>query len=380
MTRVDTGSYRVENLTPGSVFLHTATHSLFPTAANATSQAYLPVYYPNTPDRVSAQAIEVKPGQEARADMNLSPAPVYTVTGTVSGVPPGQSVMISRTRVEGDFIEPIAVQYNPSTGRFAISMVPSGESMFEFETNAAPGTALESVERISVDGADVKGLQIVLQPVTEISVQVNKPAFPPPQANVGANRPVANMVAQVQLVSAKSGDNRRYFSTRTPASQENDSLSQVIRGARPGQYRVMATALGSGCIDSVSSGGTDLMRDLLAIEPGMSPQPIVVNVSNECATLTGTVRRQKPDSGGLALVISPSPSFNPRLVPLQPDGSFTITNLSPGSYRVLALSDVDGLAYAEPEATRDLPGQQVELQASQKAAVALDLIDRSSKQ
>ncbi len=59
------------------------------------------------------------------------------------------------------------------------------------------------------------------------------------------------------------------------------------------------------------------------------------------------------------------------------DGKFSLTNLTPGAYRLFAFNDISDLEYANPEALRDFTGQQVTLGPNEKTNVQLDLVTRA---
>ena len=85
----ENGEYEIEDLPPGQYLIHTSTRAVFFVNAPSQGSPYTDVYpaqfFPNAPDRSSAQPVTVGAGQAAEADFRLSPVPSYSITGTVSG-------------------------------------------------------------------------------------------------------------------------------------------------------------------------------------------------------------------------------------------------------------------------------------------------------
>ena len=384
----DTGTYRIDGLAPDSVLLHTMSRPVVGNTVDVVAgrlnggftQAYPETYYPNTTDASSAQPIELKPGQEARADFNIAAAPVYSVTGTISGLPPNSHPMVQMIRGTSDSNMYRPVQYDGRTGQFSIRMLPAGASTLRFTSNDGQGHLFEAIQQINIDGANVTGLQIAFQPGNEIPVQVNAPATNSAPPNLPNGQPGLNNMVQVQLTPV-SGGNRGYFSGAVPANSAAAADSpKTIKGVLPDQYRVTVHAFGSMCVDSASYGGTDLLRNPLVVESGAAAQPLVINLRNDCATLSVTVHLPDGAPPSSVLLTSSSPIFQPQTFQTQTEGSLTVSNLSPGSYRVYALTDVSNLEYTNPNAMRGISGQDVDLQAGQKASITLELVDRSEKQ
>ena len=70
----------------------------------------------------------------------------------------------------------------------------------------------------------------------------------------------------------------------------------------------------------------------------------------------------------------------PRLVKVARivNGTFTIRDLAPGSYRAIAIDQADDLEYANPEALRDYltKAQDVTLSPKQESRMDLELLHR----
>jgi hypothetical protein len=150
----------------------------------------------------------------------------------------------------------------------------------------------------------------------------------------------------------------------------------MIRAVPPGTYTVFAVPYGGGCLASISAGGVDLTRNSLVISAGAQPAPIDVTLEDNCASIQGQVHVDTPVANASVILAPSSHAVQPQLIALQEDGSFTLNRVSPGDYKLYAVSTADGLEYGNPEAMRQIDGTAVTITAKQKANVTLNLVTR----
>lgn len=371
----ENGTYKMEGVTPGLYFIQTIVHPLFSQSWIRSVDAYPPQYYPNSPDLASAQALELKAGQEAEADFTVHAAPTATISGIVSGAPQN-GVSISYGNGDGQDSDAGYMQLDPATGKFVLRTVPFGSWTLHFTSNDVQGNTSYAEQQIDVNRPEITGIQVALQPLPSIPVVINRGASSG-SVGPGSSGPQANQGRGVQLQLVSSNPNGERYSASPQPNEPQGSIS--FQGVRPGKYKVVAQAFGPDCIESVSQGGVDLSRNDLLISPGSQPQPITVSLRNDCATLTGSVRSESPTAGGLVLLIPEASNADPQLAPVESNRNFTFSDLTPGTYRVWGFSNVAGLEYANPDALREYPNQQVELAPGQKSSVNLDLVMRGSR-
>jgi hypothetical protein len=124
-------------------------------------------------------------------------------------------------------------------------------------------------------------------------------------------------------------------------------------------------------------GNIDLTHSDLLISAGSKPGPISVSLRNGCGSINGTVR-SAGSNAQVAVLLVPDSAVGQPSVSFFNGPSFALSGLSPGSYRVYAFSDLQGVEYANPEALDGYAGQQITLGANERAAVTLDLLTRRS--
>jgi hypothetical protein len=186
-------------------------------------------------------------------------------------------------------------------------------------------------------------------------------------------------------------------SLRSPTGPEDESL--MIANVRPGRYWVRINS-SRGFAASVTCGGIDLKHQPLVIGPGGSTSPIEVTMRDDGAEIEGTVEGMGTplaEAGALQpqvlsqpvsfessahvyMVPAPDSSGEFREAWVSPDGKFTLQQVPPGVYRVLAFDRPQPeLEYRNAEAMRayESKGQVVSLVAGQKQQLQLQIISTS---
>ncbi|MDQ2843355.1 MAG: carboxypeptidase-like regulatory domain-containing protein [Acidobacteriota bacterium] len=363
----DDGTYRLSEQQPGPIVVCTVSRPVAQFAGEA-SEVYAPRCFPNGTDFSSAQVIDLPAGQEARADFTVSTVRGFTIRGVIAGA---QGQMGVNEWVEGpggmqDHVGAFGMR--PATGQFAIRGIPNGAWKFHFQTNDGQGKVSEATEEVAINGADVSGLQITLKRGIDIPVQINQG-----QSTAGQTAP-QNGAAQVRLVSVGDPGSRQYYSSQMPGQSESGAPPPLsIQSVQPGTYKVFAQPFGNGCTGSIYYGTTDLAREPLTISADAPPQMLTVNLRNDCATLAVTVHADSRDTQGMLVVLADAPFMEPQLLGFQPNSASASVNLSPGAYHIYALSDLNGIEYANPEAMRAYPSETVTLEPHAQKSIAVEL-------
>jgi hypothetical protein len=170
---------------------------------------------------------------------------------------------------------------------------------------------------------------------------------------------------------------------RSPKGPDDDS-PLVIENVQPGRYRVVVNTT-IGFASSITSGGTNLLRQPLFVGEGGSPAPIEITVRDDGAEVEGTIERTPARGGDKTGFRSPGAQGSVYFVPtddstgqfrvawLSPDGTFQLHQLPPGVYQILAFdrqqpdleyASVEAMARYEPKSQviRVVAGQKVRLQ------------------
>lgn len=359
----ESGAYEIGDLFPGTYLIRTRSMSVFAAylnvqGANGASQVYPAEFYPDAPDESSAQPLDLAGGETAHADFTLSPVPAFAVTGTIAGVQNGLGISCQDS---GGREVAVGVRFNPKTGKYALHGVPAGSWNISFTSNNSQGKTYYAEQQVNVSAADVRGIDVVLQP---------RPSIPVHIVNGNANQVQVLLSGEASLFTGQIS----YMAQFDPSDG-----SMQVRDVSPGSYTVSAHSFGRGCVESIESGDTDLMREPFTVLAGSQPQPIEVTLSNQCATLSVSVSAPPGEETGALLLVEEGSSTPPLLMNIRLNSKFQFQNLTPATYQVYAFADITNLEYADPEALRGFPSQEVTLNAGQNSDLQLELISRNGK-
>ena len=131
-------------------------------------------------------------------------------------------------------------------------------------------------------------------------------------------------------------------SLRPPPGKGSDDL--VVENVWEGSYRLWVMP-SRGYVASATSHGVDLLRNKLVVGPGGTSAPIEITLRDDTAWLDGTVSidsssrgDQGPYGPNFFVFCIPVGHSNGGMVPTAGamNGKFTLQNLAPGQYLVLA--------------------------------------------
>lgn len=361
----ENGYYRIGRLLPGGYVLETTARLAFqfqsPESSAAAPEMYPRFFYPNAAERSAAQLLDLKPGQDLRADFTLKAVASVRITGSISPLLPGLSVRALDSNGEET---PLHLRFSPETGKFA-AFVPEGTWVLRFGSATPEGENYTAMETVTTNSSSIDNLRIVLQPLATVLVAIS-----------GHSSEDGEQQAAVLLVSKEAAGKGEAFSSHSiqKTSQRANAISDVF----PGRYGVLVTAANE-CVDSVNSGEVDLTENDLVVLPGSQTQAIKVALRSDCASLQLAANSEGRDARATVILIPSSRVAVPSMIPLGPGGTVTMSSLSPGDYGVYAFSNVEGLEYANPEAMSEFSGRQLTLTANEHATITVDVISRNNK-
>ncbi|HEY6991578.1 MAG TPA: carboxypeptidase-like regulatory domain-containing protein [Bryobacteraceae bacterium] len=364
----ETGNFHMQSLPPGSYVLRTGLQALFPNLNSQNDdplpqQVYPPHFYPEAADISSVQPLVVGPGETARADFAIAPVPAFRVSGSTS--PGGQNIFGFIETADGQRVANFSM--NRRTGGWRSTPLPAGDWKIVLQSQRGPDSGLFGEQTVHVASSDIKNVQLALEPLPAIAVNVTSPATD--------NN--ARQVA-IQLMPDKPAPSN-YRTYGSSASPQNPTEAPAVRDVPPGTYSVFVLPYSAYCLGSISAGGVDLTRNSLVVSEGGQTPPIDVTLEDNCASIQGQIRMDHPIENASVILAPSSRAILPQVISIQQDGSFAFNRLSPGDYRLYAVSTADGLEYGNPEAMRQIDGVSVTLAAKQKSSVTLNLVTRDAK-
>jgi hypothetical protein len=365
------GEFRVGNLPPGKYYVSVGP-SFRPVGhvgegPQESDVGYPRVFYPNAEELEGAALVEVNPGRRARLEFSLSTVPLYRISGTVVGSTPGQPCNLRLTDSSGEDMA-IGVRVNPMTGVFRSGEIPAGFYTLVANCIVNGGDSIRGRIPQHVDSS-IANVTLAVAPTVSIPVTF--------RTNEGGADAIENNPAGMVFVTEKQPGARRISAWSEPEA-DGDDRRIVVKRVEPGAYSVDIHPTPGWYVESARYGSVDLLTEDMTVPEGGTTEAIEITLRNDGARASGNVRERgvAPASGVVLLV----PSRAPRLVKVTriTNGTFTISDLAPGSYLAIALDRVDDLEYTNPEALRDYltKAQDVTLSPKQESRMDLELLQR----
>ena len=269
------GSFAFDDLHAGSYIVH-AEASLDPVPPNSppsTRAGYAPAFAPGTADINAATVYTLAAGQAGESLLRLARVPFYPVQVRTAGDGPRGFV------ITGSGFTNWNARYSREDDA-VVTELPSGNytlRAFGGNRQASGGVELP----FHVDGAPVSGLSIgapgvaAALPVTttvDASSDSGTAAGAAPRLIMLTFLPVSS--AELDVVNS------------SVQTDESTGESQLRQTPGPGQYWVSGLASG-GYIATLTSGGTDLLREPLSVAPGTTPA-IAATLRQDGGTLSVT--------------------------------------------------------------------------------------------
>jgi hypothetical protein len=317
--------------------------------------AYAPTYYPGTPIASNAIRIRVASGEERNGvDINLVPVRAARVSGVVNGAGvasrrlqlsltptagPSQP-LLSLANLNGPMADGSFTFTNTTPGRYTLS----ARTLPEFQGGPIQFASME----ITVDGADIGGLALVLRQAMSVSGRVvfesetQKPPESPETIRVALvpARTVADADAMV-FVSPNLGP--------APAVTVRHEGTFTIGAVLPGTYTLTAAKPGWTLKSAVINGRNILDIPLEVTDSSEDITDAVLTYSDKRSELSGTLTTASGQPASeFVVIVYPADRglWRPgarRIRSLRPgsDGAFSTADLPPGEYLIAAITDAD---------------------------------------
>lgn len=346
------------------------TDGIAPAPAPADPVVLTPTYYPGTAEASAAVTLDLAAG-DVREGLDFTPVrmPAARVIGTVGGLDdPEQSAIVSLRSGRSDgWLPPLvsAASVAPAgatPGRqFVFTSVPPGDHTLMVRTlnrgsraaGASQPVPMWGRARISVNGADVDGLTIQVQPGVTISGRFRfEDSVRPRPARMEAVRLRITPIEGEELPNLMS-----------PSVVVREDGTFTISGAVPGPYRLRATVGAALAEDdawllkSASLDGADVLDAPLDVRAGPPITGLTLTFAGSLAELNGQLvdGAGQPMSQYFVLVFPVDRRFwTPdsrwiKFVRAGTDGTYRITELPAGDYHVCALTEIDPERQFDPD-------------------------------
>lgn len=365
----DRGMFRIYGLQPGSYIVWAAR----PRVGVVLPSAYdndAPTYFPSG-TRDTATELTVRDGDEVTTDIQYRAEPGHVISGKVVGVfesslrfSPGASVNLV------DLQNRFPLQGTATTSLdnhgFAIYGLPDGEYEIYALQYPQGGDGLRSApQRVTVRGADVTGLSLTLAPLSSIEGRLVFESDP--KAACGQRKETAapeTIVKAWRLAPEKPDANiKPEASTAAPSLVSSPTVTSgdlkgsfLLKNLQSGTYRIDSQPPASGWYLKFIAIGTrtgavraavpNVARDGISLKGGEHITGLVVTITEGASRLVGRISTVEGRSlpPRLAVYLVPVEReaadnvFRFYEARLSADRTFTLDNINPGKYFIVAHS------------------------------------------
>ena len=333
------GVFHFGHLTAGSYLVAVAARPWFtngpkrPEIASELDVAYPFTYYPGTAELSDATDIIIEEGSTSKIQIPLRAVPAIhlSVDQPVTGpIEPQQFVDLAAIGPDNMPIRmhdvlPRQRSQGIAPGRYRLSQ--SSMSNGEYSSKSSKivdlttdgPLALDSIGQTAVSGAvSIEGTEKITNPVLVMLAPVS--GGPPLRAQTG-----------------------------------KDLRFEFHADLAPGRYRVFLPGNRAFFLKSITAKGADVFGGQVDLQPNSTVQLSLVMApfSNFKLPLKGVALRSgKPQAGAMVLLLPAKPATTDLIRRDQSDldGSFSLSQIPPGDYRLLAIDNGHKLAYRDPKA------------------------------
>jgi hypothetical protein len=350
----DRGEYHIHGLTPGKYYVRVSVSQggwyageVDHSAGKPTNQHAVTTFYPGTGDLSAALAVEIAAGHRVSGiDITMVKLPVVCLGGRVSSSEKGRLVLSleSESARRDSALPELRKSTAPrnAEGDFRFCDVPSGSYIL----SGYSGNLAAQIH-VNVGAADIVDVRLVLGAKAELQGRV---------IVEGSDKP------NLKDVCVTIGEDQMY-GERCAAEDGTLTISDLM----PDHYDLFQRAPHGYYVKSARSGDADVLVDGLTIG-GPGKVPLEVVISPDVAELSGVVLDKDQNAvGGATVLLAPDQRSRYDLyrhITSDQRGHYEFTDLTPGSYKVLAWDDIEPNTWNDPEFIKSYE--------KQAEAVALD--------
>lgn len=332
----DRGSYRFAHLEPGCYYVMVSAHPWYAMPGDAgviadktvPDVAYPATFYPGVSDAGAASQIVVKDGEDASADFTMSEVPALhlRLSHFNRDARPKNATLqqvVFGTTLNQIWQRQVSVEDSVEIGGF-----PAGRYVLDIDSFGGPPSK--------------RAMAVNL---------VGDEELDPDQARV-----VPAIHGKVKMESGEDGQaivllwNARTNETLRAAIGPKGDIGFYVDHLTPGTYSVSAVANGlNSTIAKLSATGAQVMGQSIRIA-GEKPIELEIVLSERLSKINGMARKDgKPFPGAMILLVPENPEVNLSLFrrdQSDSDGTYTLRDVLPGRYKLLAIEDAWDMEWA----------------------------------
>jgi uncharacterized surface anchored protein len=319
--------------------------------------AYPLTYYADAVEPENATPIILKPGDREKADITLSAVPalrVRIVTGASSPNTGFGATVFSRALGDTSIPVPVA-QINPVAGKMEISGLAPGDYTLDLTSFGKEPRDWRQSFRLTTD-VEIDGIRTHASPTVTGAVTLDGAAL--------------SGAGYVVLRDPASGN---AFGAQVNSKGEFEFPSQAVR---PRTYQISVFNVPGATVTAVSASGARVTGQSVSIEDEATIK-LIVSMSKSIGEVSGVAERDGNAIAGAMVVLVPEKlDGNETLFrrdQTDSDGSFSLRDIVPGKYTLVAIEQGWDLEWGKANVLRPYltDGQRIEIAAKKKYQVKI---------
>src|SRR5579872_1734909 len=346
----DRGQYRIFGLDPGDYYLKATESQQSPMysgggweyfALQALGAEYAPVYYPGVLQRSQAEAVSLRPGDEAQVDFSMRHIKTAEISGRVLAPDGKPASAMVELREKEDYSDNRNTNTD-SDGKFRIKGVPPGTYiLLAYRQSSDKGYRPAARQELHVANQNIDSINIALTRGTDFAGRLTVEG---PSRLLNSHVYVSLLPTEGEIGAV--GDRVKADGSFELAGVLEGSYTIQVYGGGESNWYIKSARLGS---DDISEHG-------LQVQKGTAGTLEIV-IAAATAQLAGSVAQDdKPVAGArVRIVPDPETTYNRirrRDTTTDQNGQFVLSGVAPGKYRVAARSPAaptGDVATAEPQ-------------------------------
>jgi hypothetical protein len=356
----DRGIYRLFGLTPG-IYLVSAGGSGFSPIFNPY-ESDVPTYSPSS-TRDNAAEVSVRTGEDSTADIRYRGEPGHSISGSVKVV--GTNAAQVTLTPAGSFLPVGSALQFPGGRGFAFNGLADGDYDLvaqEVVTAQSPTPLLSFSEtkRITIKGASVSGVELVPRPLASVSGRITLESSKAPECQGKRPPLLAETLVQMHRPEKEADLEWPYLRLLASAGSPDSSGSFSLFNLQPGKYQfdprfyarywyLDSITLGAPPVTAVPKSQTagprtDVAANWTTLKAGEQVNNLTIRLAQGAASIRGRLPLEEGAAfpAGMAVYLVPVEPEKTEdvlrffVAEVAADGTFTLNNLPPGKYRLLA--------------------------------------------
>ena len=375
----DLGEYRIFGLAPGRYYLSAVYRNMMAMPGTVSSnpgnqpdEGYALTYFPGTHDTRTATPVQVHAGRPlSGVDFRLQRVRTARIRGRLTNFkahPMNRPMIMLTSRGSGFTMFDRNTAMPRADGTFEMRGVAAGAYYLIAQTFDGNERRIGRVA-VDVTNADIEGIELSVMPSQEMNGSLRVEGQPPVSPTS-----IRLMLEPKEFTPFGGGG----------SAAPKDDGTFVFRNITPDTLRIRAFGpQGPAYVKSIFVGQQEAKDGEITIEAGTTPALSVV-VSTVGGQIAGIVKGENQAlPQGAAVVLVPSNRQRAdlyRQATTDQTGTFTMSTVAPGEYKLFAWDDVESGQWMDPEFLQlhENKGKSVSVRESSKENIELQLLKAQS--